>query len=66
MTTATITNELTLIYSGLIDAEGGMFTYKLSETFSDESSESEWIAKMTKQAESAPEDWGVSYSFRRV
>jgi hypothetical protein len=48
------------------DAEGGMFTYKIVRTFTDESSESEWITKMTKQAENVPEDWGLCYSFKRV
>ncbi len=66
MNTSVITNELTLIYSGMKNAEGGMFTYKLVETFKDEVSEAEWISKMTQQAETAPEEWGVCYSFKRV
>jgi hypothetical protein len=66
MNTSVITNELTLIYSEMKDAEGGMFTYKIVRTFTDESSEGEWVTKMTKQAENVPEDWGLCYSFKRV
>lgn len=66
MNTSIITNELTLTYSGIKDAEGGMFTYKIVRTFRDENSEGEWISKMIQQAENVSEDWGLCYSFKRV
>lgn len=61
-----ITNELTLIYSGLKLKNGAMLTQKFSETFDDEASESEWISKMVKELEVVPDEWGLSYSFKRA
>ena len=61
-----ITNELTLIYSNLKLTNGAMLTQKFSETFEDADSESEWISKMKEELTVVPEDWGVSYSFKRV
>jgi len=43
-----------------------MLTQKFSETFEDADSESEWISKMKEELTVVPEDWGVSYSFKRV
>jgi len=61
-----ITNELTLIYSGLKLKNGAMLTQKFSETFEDAESESEWISKMVKELEVVPDEWGLSYSFKRA
>ena len=61
-----ITNELTLIYSNLKLTNGAMLTQKFSETFEDADSESEWISKMKEELTVVPEEWGVSYSFKRV
>lgn len=66
MSTTAITNQLTIIYSGIKDAEGGMTTETLRETFTDEVSEAKWITEMRKQVSSYPEEWGASYSFKRV
>jgi len=61
-----ITNELTLIYSNLKLTNGAMLTQKFSETFEDADSEAKWISKMKEELTVVPEDWGVSYSFKRV
>lgn len=62
----TITNEATLIYAGIIDAEGGMFTTKLVKTFEDEASEAEWLAELADKVNNSPAEFLVSYSTKRI
>lgn len=66
MSTTAITNQLTIIYSGIKLPKGGMFTDILKETFFDEVSEMEWIEEKIRQINLYPENWGASYSFQRV
>lgn len=66
MTTTVITNQLTIIYSGIKSPNGGMFTDILEATFSNEVSEMEWIEEKIRQINLYPENWGACYSFKRV
>lgn len=61
-----ITNEATLIYSGIKTPDGGMFTAKLVETFEDEASEAKWLAGLAEQVNAAPAEWEVCYSTKRI
>ena len=66
MNSSVITNEATLIYAGIVDSEGGMFTTKLVETFEDEASEAKWLAELVDKVNRCPAEFLVSYSTRRI